>query len=516
MTKQLCTAAFTNITIVAGQLLMMTHCAAAAAAGADGSDMTSAAGVARTARTIRGSMKLRDALPLVQLPPIAAENARQVLQRLGFRNALDLQLLGGGPEADVLMAALEKEEEGAGLSIGSRAKIRLLVGDGAHLDRVSYAGGCGAAAGAEQDRSSQVTASSAASLPNLMYRTSRLLEERADGSQEGKISGMSSDTIAIVLSVLVGAAGYLVQAYTSQRADRSLAEQAREQHAHELVQQRDHERLTAQIARTERWVDDCCFPAILGLGEYSSARYRFVAAFASNLEANRPEEFAEMYSIETYSMVGLEVEANGAIKTIFNGATIFDPGWIQEHAWSASTWFQSFYNTSSPAVADLGIQDFKELVSRPYIHELPQAFFNFMASDLDGPLAEYYRGYVRYQVKPALERIASILYLHYSAIEAPPNSWVVSTFPGHGSSDSANQIVQYTLGYIRSWDFVLAEWDSGQFDVLFTQNYMLPFMALYKLLAWSRERGERKQQELIGMSSGKLDAGRDATWAVNN
>ena len=58
---------------------------------------------------------------------------------------------------------------------------------------------------------------------------------------------MSTDTIAIVLSVLVGAAGYLVQAMTARRAERSLAEQAQEQHANEVVQQRDHERMVAQV-----------------------------------------------------------------------------------------------------------------------------------------------------------------------------------------------------------------------------------------------------------------------------
>ena len=58
---------------------------------------------------------------------------------------------------------------------------------------------------------------------------------------------MSTDTIAIVLSVLVGATGYLVQAYTARRAERSLAEQAQELHAREVVRQREHEQMLAQV-----------------------------------------------------------------------------------------------------------------------------------------------------------------------------------------------------------------------------------------------------------------------------
>ena len=68
---------------------------------------------------------------------------------------------------------------------------------------------------------------------------------------------MSVDTIAIVASVLVGAAGYLVQAYTARRAEQSTAAQAQELHLHEQTRQREHEQMLSQIGRTDRWLDDC-------------------------------------------------------------------------------------------------------------------------------------------------------------------------------------------------------------------------------------------------------------------
>jgi hypothetical protein len=37
---------------------------------------------------------------------------------------------------------------------------------------------------------------------------------------------------------------------------------------------------------------------------------------------------------------------------------------------------------------------------------------------------------------------------------------------------------------------VLAEWDAGRLDMLHPPNYMMPFLALSKFNAWSRERGE--------------------------
>ena len=66
---------------------------------------------------------------------------------------------------------------------------------------------------------------------------------------------MSIDTIAIVLTVLVGAAGYLVQALIARREERAAADQAHELHVHEKTRQREHEQMVAQIARTDRWLE---------------------------------------------------------------------------------------------------------------------------------------------------------------------------------------------------------------------------------------------------------------------
>lgn len=129
-----------------------------------------------------------------------------------------------------------------------------------------------------------------------------------------------------------------------------------------------------------------------------------------------------------------------------------------------------------------------------------------MAADLDGSLAEDYRGYIRHEVKPVLDRIKDIMHAHYAAIEAPSLEWLIETFPAHGKMDSPSHFPDNTIGYGRAWDRVLAEWDAGRLDVLFPPSHMMPFLALYKFNNWSRERGEAKQHELIGMSSGRKDA----------
>ena len=67
--------------------------------------------------------------------------------------------------------------------------------------------------------------------------------------------GMPTDTIAIILTVLVGAAGYAMQAYIVHQAERSSEAAAQELHVHEQEREREHLQVVVQIERTDRWLD---------------------------------------------------------------------------------------------------------------------------------------------------------------------------------------------------------------------------------------------------------------------
>ena len=102
----------------------------------EGQFYTSAATVAQTVLQICGSVPVGDALISNGLQPGEAANAAaRALCTHDLSTASDLLLLGGGPEDDEFMAELKA----AGVSIGNRGKIRLLVGDRAHLARLDLA-----------------------------------------------------------------------------------------------------------------------------------------------------------------------------------------------------------------------------------------------------------------------------------------------------------------------------------------------------------------------------------------
>ena len=183
--------------------------------------------VARTAQLLCGAAPVEEALLSVRLQPGEATGAAvQLLEGLGLRTAVDLRLLGGGPEAQETMDALKT----AGVSVGDRSKIRMLVGDRAHLSRLF--GGAAAQAGGEVSADATAGTGRAPRSDSLVVEASQprrglQTEPTADSS------GMSLDTIAILLTVLVGTAGYAMQAYLAQRAEQNSAEQARALHTSE-------------------------------------------------------------------------------------------------------------------------------------------------------------------------------------------------------------------------------------------------------------------------------------------
>eukprot|EP01052_Picozoa_sp_SAG31_P001689 SAG31_NODE_57_length_29727_cov_12.584568_10_plen_163_part_00 len=117
-----------------------------------------------------------------------------LLREHGFHTALDLRLLDQrGQETAELMDQLRL----GGVSIGHRSKVRLLLGDNHHGGGdIRTTSDCG-----EPKTMARISAD----------RGSHCRRQLQDASSSSDGGGMSADTIAIVLSVLVGAAGYLVQ-----------------------------------------------------------------------------------------------------------------------------------------------------------------------------------------------------------------------------------------------------------------------------------------------------------------
>ena len=108
-------------------LLLLAIAFAAPPAGATLAAATCAEPAA--AAIVQRTLRLCDAAPVENIFQLTAAlrsaeaetAAAQALRARGLETALDLRLLGGGPEAAELMASLKEESR---LSIGDRSKIR--------------------------------------------------------------------------------------------------------------------------------------------------------------------------------------------------------------------------------------------------------------------------------------------------------------------------------------------------------------------------------------------------------
>ena len=86
-------------------------------------------------------------------------------------------------------------------------------------------------------------------------------------------------------------------------------------------------------------------------------------------------------------------------------------------------------------------------------------------------------------------------------MELPSKEWLLKTFPGESWSTGSNMLFfQMWYSYTASFERVLEEWSSGNFEPVHP-GCGLPIGPLYRTLVWSQEQAEKKQAELIGMST---------------
>ena len=99
-----------------------------------------------------------------------------------------------------------------------------------------------------------------------------------------------------MLSVLVGVAGYILQAYTARRSERSQAQQALQSHAAEQERDRGHQMMTAQIERIHQSLDRCCRPVLNDVHAIIRTRFTIIGQIVAKMEVSHPVVVEEMLS----------------------------------------------------------------------------------------------------------------------------------------------------------------------------------------------------------------------------
>eukprot|EP01052_Picozoa_sp_SAG31_P024792 SAG31_NODE_2133_length_6372_cov_4.372071_4_plen_410_part_00 len=381
-----------------------------------------------------------------------------------------------------------------------RAKVRLLVGDREHLRRLSAplpsrplaADHCPPWFTSSSSRSSDEQ-------EDHDHQDSKAERRRVQSS--GSDGGMSTETIAIVLSVLVGAVGYVLQAHTARRAERVQEQQARELHIAEGTRQREHQMMTAQIERTHHALDQCCRPVQDDLFAIGFARLMMVAHLVGKLETSHPDAVTKMLAFAnsvSYQKLGADGTVTDTMTSVSDGLVRWTPNPPAELTRAINS-----FGFAAPTGVSWVITNHDAYVylSKPFGMEMPTAILEIIGAEPTGPIAEMGRRHVRHTLVPLVRRVAQTLREHAAYLELPPKSWLQQKFPGMNWKSCTNSaFVQNWFSYTLSYERLLLEWSDGNLESFQPINVQ-PFGGVFQTIFWSQARAEEKQAELIGMTS---------------
>ena len=146
-------------------------------------------------------------------------------------------------------------------------------------------------------------------------------------------------------------------------------------------------------------------------------------------------------------------------------------------------------------------QDTFATLSKPYCFEMPDAILAIIGAEPTGEIASVYRAYVRHTMMPLCRRLANTLQEYSAYMELPPKDWLEKTFPEISWRSFTNSVfVQHWYTYTLSFERILAEWSDENFEFI-RPSMAQPLGGLIRTVAWSQERAEAMQEELIGMTT---------------
>eukprot|EP01052_Picozoa_sp_SAG31_P036080 SAG31_NODE_4448_length_3222_cov_34.014089_3_plen_536_part_00 len=472
-------------------MLVIAASEATPAAGSGGSALRAA----DVARSVSAEIRAGTSLPveeaLLAITMMAAPAARRagvMLAELGFRTTLDLELLGGGEAAAEVLSELQA----GGVSPADRAKVRMLVGDHEHLRRLSLSRWWASPAAASGSRRS---CSNFDSDGQEEASSDRDWTRRKLQGSDTSGSGMSADTVAIVLSVLVGAVGYVLQAHTARRAERAQEQQAQQLQAAEQARQREHQMVTAQIERTHQALDQCCRPVQNDLWAIMVARQMMIFEIVGKLEASHLDAVKQMMSFADSVLYRLRPD----------GVVVSSSGATDKVYWTPTpkpelTRAMGLYSFAAPTAAAfvVGAHDAYVTLSQPFCFEMPSAILDIIGAELTGEIAEMYRRYVQDTMIPLVRQVMGTLRDHVAYVELPPKEFLQNKFPEMSWRTFTNSIfVQIWNSYASTFERLLSEWADGNFETVQPSNAQ-PLGGMLQTLTWSQEQAEGRQAELIG------------------
>ena len=251
---------------------------------------------------------------------------------------------------------------------------------------------------------------------------------------------------------------------------------------------------TAQIERIHQSLDQCCRPVLNDLMAIIRARGCIIGQIVAKMEVSHPAVVEQMLSTARI----FERKADGTLVSRRTGALQWTPAPPPE---LTRVMGRNSFVHPTEAACQIAYQDAFSYLAGVHCFELPTAMLDAIAKEPNQEIADLYRGYVRHSFMPLCRRVADQLREYSAYVELPSKEWLQKTFPGESWSTASNMFfLQMWYGYTASFERVLEEWSGGNFESV-RPGEGLALGGLVRMLTWSQEQAEKKQAELIGMST---------------
>eukprot|EP01052_Picozoa_sp_SAG31_P029242 SAG31_NODE_2891_length_4944_cov_2.014035_1_plen_162_part_00 len=144
-------------------------------------------------------------------------------------------------------------------------------------------------------------------------------------------------------------------------------------------------------------------------------------------------------------------------------------------------------------------------VGAAFCRQMPTKLLELVEQEPACRLAQAYRRYIRNVHLSCVRKVATILHEHGASMEYPPTKWLDENFDPSGAQLYTHSHPNFIfaakwVSYLLALESVVRCWDEDDFkDAVPVSEY--PFGGLFQTVAWSRERAEKKEMELVGMTA---------------
>jgi hypothetical protein len=360
-------------------------------------------------------------------------NVAAVLQDLSLDSSThcraDLASLSSSEQAE-MVAALRQ----GGVALGDRSRLRVWASSEAHGTQT-------------QTRSAE-------------NNFQRRLQDSPEGKAAAEDKGVSSDTIAIILTGLTAVAGYILQARQAAAAERAQAQLARESDRAQNAADIRHQQREVQTQRAQDWMELAQKTLVAFARLVNVYLFEFNLEFYDTVLTLAPPDPALTPFKQYYQMTA--GQAKDKMTPAMLAKVENEENYVFVDGVVAGCHNREYGRNLEGGYAAVGVGS--AMMALPYIRFFRESLIESMAAEPSAPLARRFRMFVEHRLMPAIAELAELLHEKGALLEWPTTAEMAVMFPWISASTSREMMMFNVRSYYQAWTPILKSWTEDNFE----------------------------------------------------